>query len=90
MEENKKNWLEDQTITIPVEEYIKIRIEMATQKQKEDKLWQRAWDAEEKLKETQKALEDAKEVIKQYKADIERLLGINELEKVKEEQEENA
>ncbi len=90
MEENKKNWLEDQTITIPVEEYIKIRIEMATQKQKEDKLWQRAWDAEEKLKETQKALEDAKEVIKQYKADIERLLGIDELEKVKTEQEENA
>lgn len=90
MEENKKNWLEDQTITIPVEEYIKIRIEMATQNQKEDKLWQRAWDAEEKLKETQKALEDAKEVIKQYKADIERLLGINELEKVEAEQEENA
>lgn len=90
MEENQKNWLENQTITIPVEEYIKIRIEMATQEQKEDKLWHKAWDAEEKLKETQKALEDAKEVIKQYKADIERLLGINELEKVKAEQEENA
>ena len=81
MEENKKmDWLEGQTITIPVSEFIEMRLEMAEQKRKEDELYHRVWDAEEKLRDSQK-------IIQQYKADMERLLGITELEKVRAEQE---
>ena len=68
-ENNKMDWLKGQTIEIPVEEFVQMRLDMAELKQKEDKLFHRVWDAEEKLK-------DAQEVIKQYKADIERLLGL--------------
>lgn len=79
-ENNKMEWLEGQTITIPVARFMEIRLEMADQKRKEDELYHRVWDAEEKLRDSQK-------IIQQYKADMERLLGINELEKVKAEQE---
>ena len=65
-ENNNMEWLEGQTITIPVEVFIKMRIEMAEQKQKEDKLYHRAWDAEASLREA--------------KAQIKELLGIEEEE----------
>ena len=74
-ENNKMDWLEGQVISIPVAKFVEMQLEMSELKQKEDRLWHKAWDAEEKLK-------DAQDVIKQYKADIERLLGI---EKEKEE-----
>ena len=78
-ETNNTSWLDGQTMTIPIEEFIKLKIEMAQLEKKNDDLYSRIWDSESKLEETQKNLEDAK-------AQIAELLGIKELEKVKEEQ----
>jgi hypothetical protein len=76
---NNTSWLDGQTMTIPIEEFIKLRIEMAQLEKKNDDLYSRIWSAESRLEETQKNLDDAK-------AQIAELLGIKELEKVKEEQ----
>lgn len=78
-ETNNTSWLDGQTMTIPIEEFIKLRIEMAQLEKKNDDLYSRIWSAESRLEETQKNLDDAK-------AQIAELLGIKELEKVKEEQ----
>lgn len=78
-ETNNTSWLDGQTMTIPIEEFIKLRIEMAQLEKKNDDLYSRVWSAESRLEETQKNLDDAK-------AQIAELLGIKELEKVKEEQ----
>lgn len=78
-ETNNTSWLDGQTMTIPIEEFIKLKIEMAQLEKKNDDLYSRIWDTESKLEETQKNLDDAK-------AQIAELLGIKELEKVKEEQ----
>lgn len=78
-ETNNTSWLDGQTMTIPIEEFIKLRIEMAQLEKKNDDLYSRVWNAESRLEETQKNLDDAK-------AQIAELLGIKELEKVKEEQ----
>ena len=78
-ETNNTSWLDGQTMTIPIEEFIKLRIEMAQLEKKNDDLYSRVWNAENRLEETQKNLDDAK-------AQIAELLGIKELEKVKEEQ----
>lgn len=78
-ETNNTSWLDGQTMTIPIEEFIKLRIEMAQFEKKNDDLYSRVWNAESRLEETQKNLDDAK-------AQIAELLGIKELEKVKEEQ----
>lgn len=72
MEENSKmSWLEGQTMTIPVEEFINLRLELAKLNEKNDNLYHRIWSAEAELKETQDALAEAKKQIKE-------LLGINE------------
>lgn len=78
-ETNNTSWLDGQTMTIPIEEFIKLKIEMAQLEKKNDDLYSRIWSAESRLEETQKNLDDAK-------AQIAELLGIKELEKVKEEQ----
>lgn len=78
-ETNNTSWLDGQTMTIPIEEFIKLRLEMAQLEKKNDDLYSRIWSAESRLEETQKNLDDAK-------AQIAELLGIKELEKVKEEQ----
>lgn len=78
-ETNNTSWLDGQTMTIPIEEFIKLRIEMAQLEKKNDDLYSRVWSAESRIEETQKNLDDAK-------AQIAELLGIKELEKVKEEQ----
>ena len=78
-ETNNTSWLDGQTMTIPIEEFIKLKIEMAQLEKKNDDLYSRVWNAESRLEETQKNLDDAK-------AQIAELLGIKELEKVKEEQ----
>lgn len=78
-ETNNTSWLDGQTMTIPIEEFIKLRIEMAQLEKKNNDLYSRIWSAESRLEETQKNLDDAK-------AQIAELLGIKELEKVKEEQ----
>lgn len=78
-ETNNTSWLDGQTMTIPIEEFIKLRLEMAQLEKKNDDLYSRIWSAESRLEETQKNLDDAK-------AQISELLGIKELEKVKEEQ----
>jgi septal ring factor EnvC (AmiA/AmiB activator) len=78
-ETNNTSWLDGQTMTIPIEEFIKLRIEMARLEKKNDDLYSRIWSTESRLEETQKNLDDAK-------AQIAELLGIKELEKVKEEQ----
>lgn len=70
-EEKKMDWLDGQTMTIPIEEFIKIKIEMAEQIQKEDNLYHRIWETEGKLKDTQEALEDAKRQIRE-------LLGVED------------
>lgn len=73
--ENKSTeWLESQMMTIPVEEFIKMRLQMAEQGHKEDRLYHRLWDTEKECDELKAALEDAKKQIKE-------LLGINEAEK---------
>lgn len=78
-ETNNTSWLDGQTMTIPIEEFIKLKIEMAQLEKKNDDLYSRVWNAESRLEETQKNLDDAK-------AQIAELLGIKELEKVKGEQ----
>lgn len=78
-ETNNTSWLDGQTMTIPIEEFIKLRLEMAQLEKKNDDLYSRIWSAESRLEETQKNLDDAK-------AQISELLGIKELEKAKEEQ----
>lgn len=70
-ENNKMEWLEGQTMTIPVEEFINLRLELAKLNEKNDNLYHRIWSTEAELKETQDALAEAKKQIKE-------LLGINE------------
>lgn len=76
----------EQRITIPLSEYkklIKKAAKLRTYKMELSRV---------KNEKTDLYLQvcEQKDIVKQYKADIERLLGINELEKVKAEQEENA
>lgn len=76
----------EQVITIPLDEYkklIKKAAKLRTYKMELSRV---------KNEKTDLYLQvcEQKDIVKQYKADIERLLGINELEKVKAEQEENA
>lgn len=70
-ENRNTSWLDGQTMTIPIEEFIKLRLEMAQLEKKNDDLHSRVWNAESRLEETQKNLDDAK-------AQIEELLGIKE------------
>ena len=70
-ETNNTSWLDGQTMTIPIEKFIKLKIEMAQLEKKNDDLYSRIWSAESRLEETQKNLDDAK-------AQIAELLGIKE------------
>lgn len=70
-ETNNTSWLDGQTMTIPIEEFIKLRLEMAQLEKKNDDLYSRIWSAESRLEETQKNLNDAK-------AQIAELLGVKE------------
>ena len=74
MEDNEKKgmeWLDNQTMTIPIDEFIKMRLQIAEQNNKEDRLYHRLWETETERDELKKAYEDAKQQIKD-------LLGINE------------
>ena len=74
MEDNEKKgmeWLDNQTMTIPIDEFIKMRLQIAEQNNKEDRLYYRLWETEIERDELKKAYEDAKQQIKD-------LLGINE------------
>lgn len=66
-EEKNMEWLEGQTITIPVEEYIKMRLELASLDDKYTRALNDKWNLDS-------ALSDAKKQIKE-------LLGIDEEEK---------
>lgn len=66
MEQNEQNndWLEKQTMAIPIEIYIKLRLELAEMERKYNDTLSRAWAAESNLA-------DAKEQIRE-------LLGMKE------------
>ena len=83
-EENKMEWLEGQTITVPVEEFINMRIELEDAKRKYSDLCSRKWKLESEIDDLKKELAIEKDIIKEYKAELEKHLGISELQKVKE------
>ena len=77
-EETRMDWLEGQAMSIPVEEFIKLRIELASLKARCSELCSNKWDLQreiEALKEEnvllRKNLDDAKSQIK-------KLLGVDE------------
>ncbi len=90
MEEKVK---EVKHIMIPVKEYRKLVAKIERQKlqikevKEKNADYYKWWREEEaKTADLEKQLEEAKEIIKQYKEDYEKRLGISELQKVKEMQ----
>lgn len=59
-EEKKEEWLEDQMMQIPIEVYIKLRLELAEAEKKYSEALSRAWTAESNL---EKAKEQIKELL---------------------------
>lgn len=86
-EENKSmEWLEGQTLTIPVEVYINMRIELAELKEKCSDSLSKRWAMESQLDDMKKELQMERDVVKQYKVELEKRIGISELQKIKEMQ----
>ena len=83
-EENKMEWLEGQTLTIPVEVYINMRLDLEEVKSKYSAVCSCKWRLESEIDDLKKELAIEKDIIKEYKAELEKHLGISELQKVKE------
>lgn len=84
-EENKSmEWLEGQTLTIPVEVYINMRIDLEDVKSKYSAVCSHKWRLESEIDDLKKELAIEKDIVKEYKAELEKHLGISELQKVKE------
>lgn len=64
-EEKRMEWLDGQTLTIPVEEFIQMRLEMAEMKNKYSQVCSVKWRLESELNEVRAALTDAKSQIKE-------------------------
>ena len=86
MEEENKNmeWLEGQTLTIPVEVYINMRIDLEDVKSKYSAICSCKWRLESEIDDLKKELAIEKDIIKEYKAELEKHFGISELQKIKE------
>lgn len=64
MEDKREEWLEDQMMQVPIEAFIKIRLQLAELERKYSDAISKTWQAEENLKEA--------------KAQIRELLGMKE------------
>ena len=71
MDEERKSWLDGQTLTVPVEEFINMRIELSKLEEEKHQAWRRKFELDDELEKTQAALEDAKKQIRE-------LLGVDE------------
>ena len=71
MEEERMDWLDGQTLTIPIEKFIKMRLEHEETKRNFSESNHKRWKLEDELKETKEALEEAKKQIR-------KLIGIEE------------
>lgn len=65
------NWLEDQMMTIPVEEFIKMRIKLAEYEKDLTRERLKNYDLENELKEAHKTVAD-------YKAQMMEVLGVED------------
>ena len=73
MDKERKSWLDGQTLTIPVEEYIRMRIDLSRLEDEKHQAWHKKFEAEDELKKMQEALADAKKQIRE-------LLGVDDNE----------
>lgn len=64
-EEKRMEWLDGQTLTIPVEEFIQMRLDMAEMKNKYSNVCSVKWRLESELNEVRAALTEAKSQIKE-------------------------
>lgn len=60
MEDKREEWLEDQMMQVPIEAFIKLKIDLAEAERKYSEALSRAWSAEENL---EKAKEQIKELL---------------------------
>lgn len=65
MEDMNLKWLEGQTMTIPVEEFIKMRIEMAELEQNYSDARSAKWKLESEIEELTKNLTEARKQIRE-------------------------
>lgn len=72
-EEKSYEWLKDQTITVPVEEFINMRLGWEEVKRQRDDMFHEKWEWRSKYDELKNAYET-------LKADYQKLLGIKEEE----------
>lgn len=70
-EEREFDWLDGQTITIPVEKFIEMRLEKAKAEQDRIESIHEKWEIRDKYEELQKAYDKLKE-------DYQKVLGIKE------------